>query len=123
MADSDPAVSAGCLLQHQQSPRCHRECKPWVSRAAVVLPLLGGGRSIDAVTAALSQAMASPSVQVIQETSGLLCEGGSEGNQYIPDSQRLSYPKVHLVSTGELAIRLFHPVPLMNNSYRCSNFI
>ncbi|XP_074731449.1 actin filament-associated protein 1-like 2 isoform X4 [Strix uralensis] len=33
---------------------------------------------------------------VIQETSGLLCEGGSEGNQYIPDSQRLSYPKVEV---------------------------
>ncbi|NXF17980.1 AF1L2 protein, partial [Rhodinocichla rosea] len=33
-------------------------------------------------------------LRVIQETSGLLCEGGSEGNQYIPESQRLSYPKV-----------------------------
>ncbi|KAM6091037.1 LOW QUALITY PROTEIN: actin filament-associated protein 1-like 2 [Theristicus caerulescens] len=33
-------------------------------------------------------------LRVIQETSSLLCEGGSEGNQYIPDSQRLSYPKV-----------------------------
>uniref|UniRef100_A0A8D0EI32 Actin filament-associated protein 1-like 2 n=1 Tax=Strix occidentalis caurina TaxID=311401 RepID=A0A8D0EI32_STROC len=33
-------------------------------------------------------------LRVIQETSGLLCEGGSEGNQYIPDSQRLSYPKL-----------------------------
>ncbi|PKU29302.1 hypothetical protein llap_20394 [Limosa lapponica baueri] len=32
-------------------------------------------------------------LRVIQETSGLLCEGGGEGNQYIPDSQRLSYPK------------------------------
>uniref|UniRef100_A0A8C5T464 Actin filament-associated protein 1-like 2 n=1 Tax=Malurus cyaneus samueli TaxID=2593467 RepID=A0A8C5T464_9PASS len=32
-------------------------------------------------------------LRVIQETSGLLCEGGSEGNQYIPDSQRLTYPK------------------------------
>uniref|UniRef100_A0A8D2Q1M7 Actin filament-associated protein 1-like 2 n=1 Tax=Zosterops lateralis melanops TaxID=1220523 RepID=A0A8D2Q1M7_ZOSLA len=38
-------------------------------------------------------------LRVIQETSGLLCEGGSEGNQYIPDSQRLSYPKVHLICT------------------------
>uniref|UniRef100_A0A8D0EJ70 Actin filament-associated protein 1-like 2 n=1 Tax=Strix occidentalis caurina TaxID=311401 RepID=A0A8D0EJ70_STROC len=38
-------------------------------------------------------------LRVIQETSGLLCEGGSEGNQYIPDSQRLSYPK--LVSASE----------------------
>uniref|UniRef100_A0A8C5T4X0 Actin filament-associated protein 1-like 2 n=1 Tax=Malurus cyaneus samueli TaxID=2593467 RepID=A0A8C5T4X0_9PASS len=36
-------------------------------------------------------------LRVIQETSGLLCEGGSEGNQYIPDSQRLTYPKVPLV--------------------------
>ncbi|XP_059332981.1 actin filament-associated protein 1-like 2 isoform X2 [Ammospiza nelsoni] len=35
-------------------------------------------------------------LRVIQETSGLLCEGGSEGNQYIPDSQRLSYPKVEV---------------------------
>ncbi|NWI27654.1 AF1L2 protein, partial [Sula dactylatra] len=35
-------------------------------------------------------------LKVIQETSGLLCEGGSEGNQYIPDSQRLSYPKVEV---------------------------
>ncbi|NXI63318.1 AF1L2 protein, partial [Anseranas semipalmata] len=35
-------------------------------------------------------------LRVIQETSGLQCEGGSEGNQYIPDSQRLSYPKVEL---------------------------
>ncbi|NXY47420.1 AF1L2 protein, partial [Ceuthmochares aereus] len=34
-------------------------------------------------------------LRVIQETSGLLCEG-SEGNQYIPDSQRLSYPKVEV---------------------------
>ncbi|NXC13129.1 AF1L2 protein, partial [Corythaeola cristata] len=35
-------------------------------------------------------------LRVIQETSGLLCEGGSEGNQYIPDPQRLSYPKVEV---------------------------
>ncbi|NWH29630.1 AF1L2 protein, partial [Chloropsis hardwickii] len=35
-------------------------------------------------------------LRVIQETSGLLCEGGSEGNQYIPDSQRLAYPKVEV---------------------------
>ncbi|KAM9012346.1 actin filament-associated protein 1-like 2 isoform 1-T1 [Ara ararauna] len=35
-------------------------------------------------------------LRVIQETSGLLCEGGSEGNQYIPDSQRLCYPKVEV---------------------------
>ncbi|XP_071302270.1 actin filament-associated protein 1-like 2 isoform X1 [Agelaius tricolor] len=35
-------------------------------------------------------------LRVIQETSGLLCEGGGEGNQYIPDSQRLSYPKVEV---------------------------
>ncbi|NXG68666.1 AF1L2 protein, partial [Baryphthengus martii] len=35
-------------------------------------------------------------LRVIQETSGLLCEGGSEGNQYIPDLQRLSYPKVEV---------------------------
>ncbi|KFQ67431.1 Actin filament-associated protein 1-like 2, partial [Phaethon lepturus] len=35
-------------------------------------------------------------LRVIQETSGLLCEGGSEGNQYIPDSQRLSYTKVEV---------------------------
>ncbi|KFP13483.1 Actin filament-associated protein 1-like 2, partial [Egretta garzetta] len=34
-------------------------------------------------------------LRVIQETSGLLCES-SEGNQYIPDSQRLSYPKVEV---------------------------
>ncbi|NXR25076.1 AF1L2 protein, partial [Cinclus mexicanus] len=35
-------------------------------------------------------------LRVIQETSSLLFEGGSEGNQYIPDSQRLSYPKVEV---------------------------
>ncbi|XP_074964123.1 actin filament-associated protein 1-like 2 isoform X5 [Phalacrocorax aristotelis] len=35
-------------------------------------------------------------LRVIQETSGLLCDGGSEGNQYIPDSQRVSYPKVEV---------------------------
>ncbi|NXY00937.1 AF1L2 protein, partial [Pteruthius melanotis] len=35
-------------------------------------------------------------LRVIQETSGLLCEGGSEGNQYIADLQRLSYPKVEV---------------------------
>nr|XP_014131202.1 actin filament-associated protein 1-like 2 isoform X1 [Zonotrichia albicollis] len=35
-------------------------------------------------------------LRVIQETSGLLCEGGSEGNQYIPDLQRLSYSKVEV---------------------------
>ncbi|XP_061857300.1 actin filament-associated protein 1-like 2 isoform X3 [Colius striatus] len=35
-------------------------------------------------------------LRVIQETSGLLCEGGGEGNQYIPDSQRLTYPKVEV---------------------------
>ncbi|KFQ92271.1 Actin filament-associated protein 1-like 2, partial [Nipponia nippon] len=35
-------------------------------------------------------------LRVIQETSSLLCEGGSEGNQYIPDLQRLSYPKVEV---------------------------
>lgn len=57
------------------------------------------GRSISPVTALYSPAMALSSAQVIQETSGLQCEGGSEGNQYIPDSQRLTYPKVHLVPT------------------------
>ncbi|NXI56681.1 AF1L2 protein, partial [Chloroceryle aenea] len=35
-------------------------------------------------------------LRVIQETSGLLCEGGSEGNQYIADSQRFSFPKVEV---------------------------
>ncbi|XP_042316570.1 actin filament-associated protein 1-like 2 isoform X1 [Sceloporus undulatus] len=33
-------------------------------------------------------------LRVIQETSGLYPDGLSEGNQYVPDSQRLSYPKV-----------------------------
>ncbi|XP_054838903.1 actin filament-associated protein 1-like 2 isoform X2 [Eublepharis macularius] len=33
-------------------------------------------------------------LRVIQETSGLYPDGLCEGNQYIPDSQRLSYPKV-----------------------------
>lgn len=54
------------------------------------------GRRIGPVSALYSPAMALSSAQVIQETSGLQCEGGSEGNQYIPDSQRLTYPKVHL---------------------------
>uniref|UniRef100_A0A8C5T495 Actin filament-associated protein 1-like 2 n=1 Tax=Malurus cyaneus samueli TaxID=2593467 RepID=A0A8C5T495_9PASS len=53
-------------------------------------------------------------LRVIQETSGLLCEGGSEGNQYIPDSQRLTYPKVPLVSTDRIALRLFNSIPLIN---------
>uniref|UniRef100_A0A7M4EWN2 Actin filament-associated protein 1-like 2 n=1 Tax=Crocodylus porosus TaxID=8502 RepID=A0A7M4EWN2_CROPO len=35
-------------------------------------------------------------LRVIQETSSLQSEGTAEGNQYIPDSQRLSYPKVEL---------------------------
>ncbi|KAJ7325222.1 hypothetical protein JRQ81_018242 [Phrynocephalus forsythii] len=33
-------------------------------------------------------------LRVIQETSGLYPDGLCEGNQYVPDSQRLSYPKV-----------------------------
>nr|XP_060624444.1 actin filament-associated protein 1-like 2 isoform X1 [Anolis sagrei ordinatus] len=33
-------------------------------------------------------------LRVIQETSGLYPDGWGEGNQYVPDSQRLSYPKV-----------------------------
>ncbi|XP_015277003.1 PREDICTED: actin filament-associated protein 1-like 2 [Gekko japonicus] len=33
-------------------------------------------------------------LRVIQETSGLYPDGLCDGNQYIPDSQRLSYPKV-----------------------------
>nr|XP_034988415.1 actin filament-associated protein 1-like 2 isoform X2 [Zootoca vivipara] len=33
-------------------------------------------------------------LRVIQETSGLYPDGQGEGNQYVPDSQRLSYPKV-----------------------------
>ncbi|XP_048361777.1 actin filament-associated protein 1-like 2 [Sphaerodactylus townsendi] len=33
-------------------------------------------------------------LKVIQETSGLYPDGLCDGNQYIPDSQRLSYPKV-----------------------------
>ncbi|XP_053168283.1 actin filament-associated protein 1-like 2 isoform X2 [Hemicordylus capensis] len=32
-------------------------------------------------------------LRVIQETSGLYPDGMCEGNQYVPDSQRLSYPK------------------------------
>lgn len=36
------AVSAGCLLLHQKSLWGHRECKPWVSQANVVLPDLDG---------------------------------------------------------------------------------
>ncbi|KAH0623729.1 hypothetical protein JD844_006820 [Phrynosoma platyrhinos] len=35
-------------------------------------------------------------LRVIQETSGLYPDGLGEGNQYIPDSQRLSYPKIEL---------------------------
>ena len=42
-ADLDLAVSGGCLLQHQESTWGHREHKQWVSQAAVVLPVLGGG--------------------------------------------------------------------------------
>lgn len=39
-------------------------------------------------------------LKVIQETSGLYPDGMSEGNQYVPDSQRLSYPKMeYLVAT------------------------
>jgi len=98
-ADSDPAVSAGCLLQTPVKSLGSQGAKPWVSKAAGVWPVLGGRTGADPVPAALSQAVASPPAQVIQETSGLLCEGSSEGNQYIPDSQRLSYPKVLLVST------------------------
>lgn len=41
-AGSDPAVSAGCLLQHQQRPQRPREPKSWLSQPAVVLPVLGG---------------------------------------------------------------------------------
>ncbi|KAJ6669037.1 hypothetical protein lerEdw1_007846 [Lerista edwardsae] len=33
-------------------------------------------------------------LKVIQETSGLYPEGMTEGNQYVPDSQRFSYPKM-----------------------------
>lgn len=30
-SDLDPAVSAGCLMQHQDSPQSHRDSKSWVS--------------------------------------------------------------------------------------------
>lgn len=42
-SDLDPAISAGCLVQHQDSPQGHRDSKLWVSQAAVVLPVLVGG--------------------------------------------------------------------------------
>lgn len=42
-SDLDPAISAGCPMQHQDSPQGHTDSKPRVSQADVVLPVLLGG--------------------------------------------------------------------------------
>uniref|UniRef100_H9GFN2 Actin filament-associated protein 1-like 2 n=1 Tax=Anolis carolinensis TaxID=28377 RepID=H9GFN2_ANOCA len=42
-------------------------------------------------------------LRVIQETSGLYPDGWGEGNQYVPDSQRLSYPKVEATERYSVA--------------------
>lgn len=61
--------------------------------------------------------MASVSLQVIQEVSGLPVEGASDGNQYSPDVQRLNCQKVSLYpawkrvqfSAFSVKIRLHQP--------------
>ncbi|KAG6937443.1 actin filament associated protein 1 like 2 [Chelydra serpentina] len=42
-------------------------------------------------------------LRVIQETSGLQTEGVGEGNQYVPDSQRLNYLKAELSERHSVA--------------------
>ncbi|NXT77160.1 AF1L2 protein, partial [Zapornia atra] len=76
----------GCTVIHKEKQVRKKEHK------LKIIPM-----NADVVVLGLqSKDQAEQWLRVIQETSGLLCEGGSEGNQYIPDSQRLSYPKVEV---------------------------
>nr|XP_009932940.1 PREDICTED: actin filament-associated protein 1-like 2 [Opisthocomus hoazin] len=76
----------GCTVIHKEKQVRKKEHK------LKIIPM-----SADVIVLGLqSKDQAEQWLRVIQETSGLLCEGSSEGNQYIPDSQRLSYPKVEV---------------------------
>ncbi|NXL47333.1 AF1L2 protein, partial [Podilymbus podiceps] len=76
----------GCTVVHKEKQVKKKEHK------LKIIPM-----NADVIVLGLqSKDQAEQWLRVIQETSGLLCEGGSEGNQYIPDSQRLSYPKVEV---------------------------
>ncbi|CAN8215942.1 unnamed protein product [Coccothraustes coccothraustes] len=76
----------GCTVIHKEKQVRKKEHKLKIIPANADVIVLG----------LQSKDQAEQWLRVIQETSGLLCEGGSEGNQYIPDSQRLSYPKVEV---------------------------
>ncbi|KAM7103135.1 actin filament-associated protein 1-like 2 isoform 1-T1 [Ciconia maguari] len=76
----------GCTVVHKEKQVRKKEHK------LKIIPM-----NADVIVLGLqSKDQAEQWLRVIQETSGLLCEGGGEGNQYIPDLQRLSYPKVEV---------------------------
>ncbi|XP_025906373.1 actin filament-associated protein 1-like 2 isoform X3 [Nothoprocta perdicaria] len=76
----------GCTVIHKEKQVKKKEHKLKIIPANADVIVLG----------LQSKDQAEQWLRVIQETSGLQSEGGSEGNQYIPDSQRLCYPKVEL---------------------------
>ncbi|NWV75071.1 AF1L2 protein, partial [Dasyornis broadbenti] len=76
----------GCTVIHKEKQVKKKEHKLKIIPANADVIVLG----------LQSKDQAEQWLRVIQETSGLVCEGGSEGNQYIPDSQRLSYSKVEV---------------------------
>ncbi|XP_010219161.1 PREDICTED: actin filament-associated protein 1-like 2, partial [Tinamus guttatus] len=76
----------GCTVIHKEKQVKKKEHKLKIIPANADVIVLG----------LQSKDQAEQWLRVIQETSGLQSEGGSEGNQYTPDSQRLCYPKVEL---------------------------
>ncbi|NWI10470.1 AF1L2 protein, partial [Crypturellus soui] len=76
----------GCTVIHKEKQVKKKEHKLKIIPANADVIVLG----------LQSKDQAEQWLRVIQETSGLQSEGGGEGNQYTPDSQRLCYPKVEL---------------------------
>lgn len=123
LADLDPAVSAGCLLQHQESPQSHRECKLWVSQAAVVLPVLGEGEVLIPLLQ-LSHRLWLPLLHRSSKRPAVCCVKEAVKATSTSQIHSVSVTQRYTLSLQrELALRLLHPVPLKNNSCRCNNFI
>ncbi|NXY86838.1 AF1L2 protein, partial [Alcedo cyanopectus] len=76
----------GCTVTHKEKQVKQKEHKLKITPTNADVIVLG----------LQSKDQAEQWLKVIQETSSPLCEGGSEGNQYIPESQRLNYPKAEV---------------------------
>uniref|UniRef100_A0A8D0DMD8 Actin filament-associated protein 1-like 2 n=1 Tax=Salvator merianae TaxID=96440 RepID=A0A8D0DMD8_SALMN len=85
--DQNPQLDVnllGCSVIHKEKSVRKQEHK------LKIIPMNG-----DVIVLGLqSKDQAEQWLRVIQETSGLYPDGLCEGNQYVPDSQRLTYPKV-----------------------------